>query len=398
MEQLETAVLYGADAVYLSGKEYNLRAGSQGFDEQSLPIAVKLAHDAGVRVYYCLNALPRQHDLPGLEAALERLRALPDPPDAFIAADPGVIRLARRRCPDIGLHLSTQANTANALSAAFWRDQGVSRVNLARELNLAAIKAVARHCPDLELEVFAHGAMCLAVSGQCLLSAWLNSRPANLGRCTHPCRFEYRAVSLAVEEETRPGVLLWEALKEAPGYSTLWAPEDLCLIKYARWFAKNGIHALKIEGRMKSGGYTAHVTDAYRTAIDSLGRKNPRPCEDYLFELANTASRPMGTGFFLPGDKRVRYPLLAPEQRKPVIAKILGEQGPGTWSVHVRGRWDARKPVEIMLPGMRRPVLTPNGYALENHRGEKTAELHPGLIAVLHAEGAPLAPGLYLRA
>lgn len=398
MEQLETAILYGADAVYLSGKEFNLRAGAMGFDEQTLPKALSLAHNANKRVYYCLNSLPRQHDLQTLEKILAQLAALPDPPDAFIAADPGVIRLVRHRCPHIPLHLSTQANTANALSAAFWQDLGIGRVNLARELDLTAIKAIAQHCPGLELEVFVHGAMCLAVSGQCLLSAWLNARPANLGRCTHPCRFEYRAVSLGVEEKTRPGALIWEALNEAPGYSTLWAPEDLCLIKYMHWFAKNGIHALKIEGRMKSGGYTAHVTDAYRTALDTLGQKNTPSCQDYLFELANTASRPMGTGFFLPGNKRVHYPMLPLEQRKPVIAKILDEQKPGTWSVHVRSFWDGRKPFEIMLPGMRRPILEPGEYALENHRGTQCSELHPGLIATLHAENAPLLPGLYLRA
>lgn len=396
MEQLETAILYGADAVYLSGKEFNLRAGSQGFDEQTLPDALKLAHDAGIQVYYCLNALPRQQNVPALEAVLERLSALSDQPDAFIVADPGVIRLARQLCPGINLHLSTQANTANTLSAAFWRDLGICRVNLARELDVASIKAISRHCHGLEFEVFVHGAMCLAVSGQCLLSAWLNARPANLGLCTHPCRFEYRALSLAVEEETRPGVLLWEALKEAPGYSTLWAPEDLCLIKYLHWFIKNGIRALKIEGRMKSGGYTAHVTDAYRTALDALGRKEFRPYDEYLFELANTASRPMGTGFFLP--RRVHYPMLSPGQRKPVIARVLGKQDAGAWLVHVRSRWDGRKAFEIMLPGMRRPSVAPNAYALENHRGETVMELHPGVTATLHAEGIPLERGLYLRA
>ncbi len=398
MEQLEAAILYGADAVYLSGKEFNLRAGSQGFDEHTLPKALKLAHNAGVHVYYCLNALPRQHDLRALETVLERLSSMSNQPDALIVADPGVISLARKRCPHMPLHLSTQANTTNALSAAFWKDQGVCRVNLARELDLTGIKAIARRCPDVELEVFVHGAMCLAVSGQCLLSAWLNARPANLGRCTHPCRFEYRAISLGVEEKTRPGSLLWEALREAPGYSTLWAPEDLCLIKYVRWFAKNGIRALKIEGRMKSGGYTAHVVDAYRTALDALGRKPSLAHKEYLAELANTASRPMGTGFFLPGGKRALYPMPACEQRKPVIAKILEKQKPGVWSVHVRSRWDARKPIEIMAPGMHRPVLAPDAYTLENHRGERRLELHPGLIATLYAENTFLMPGLYLRA
>lgn len=200
-EQLESAILYGADAVYMGGPELSLRTACEGFSGEELGLAVADAHTAGVRVYYCLNAMPYDAQLPAVEAVLERLPGMGV--DGLIAADPGVIWLAKKHCPSVPLHLSTQAHSVNGAAVAFWREAGVERINLARELGFKQIRALAEAFPGVDFEVFVHGAMCLALSGHCLLSAWVNNRPANQGRCTQPCRFEYRGLSLLVEEQKR---------------------------------------------------------------------------------------------------------------------------------------------------------------------------------------------------
>ena len=216
-EQLEAPYLpYGADAVYMGGPELSLRTACEGFSGEELGLAVADAHTAGVRVYYCLNAMPYDAQLSAVEAALERLPEMGV--DGLIAADPGVIWLAKKHCPSVPLHLSTQAHSVNGAAVAFWREAGVERINLARELGFKQIRALAEAFPGVDFEVFVHGAMCLALSGHCLLSAWVNNRPANQGRCTQPCRFEYRGLSLLVEEQKRSGEALWE-IREGEAFS-----------------------------------------------------------------------------------------------------------------------------------------------------------------------------------
>lgn len=399
LEQLEAALTYGTDAVYLGGGELSLRAG-RGFREDALEAALRLCRSRGVRLYYCLNAFLRQGQLTKAAARLERLAALGV--DGCIVADPGMVRLARRLCPDLPVHMSTQANTCNAEAAAFWRDQGVCRINLARELPLRQIRAVIRACPGLETECFVQGALCLALSGQCLLSAWLNDRPANLGQCTQPCRYEYRPLawervsSLTVEEATRPGEALWEVAREG-SYSALWAPEDVCLIRYAAWFVRVGVTALKIEGRMRTGGYVARTVDAYRTALNDLAGGIFRPAA-YLHELEQASLRPLSTGFFLPRRRPANpsTPIVSGKERAPLLARLEEPMGEGAWRISVRGRWEAGEPVVLLLPGLRRPLLKPGAYALENHRGERVRTLHPGMPAVLHCAAPMAARGIYV--
>lgn len=391
-EQLEAAILYGADAVYMGGPEMSLRSCS-GFTGAELEQAVRDAHSAGVRVYYCLNAMPYDLQLPAIQATLERLPELGV--DGLIAADAGVIRMARRLCPDVSMHLSTQAHTVNAETVAFWRDFGVERVNLARELDIRAIQSMVKAFPTFEFEVFVHGAMCLALSGHCLLSAWVNDRPANQGRCTQPCRFTYRGVTLSVEEKKRQGEPLWD-IQEGEDFSGIWAPQDLCLIRYVRWLSRSGVRALKLEGRTKSGGYVAQIVDVYRSALDqssSLGTST------LLHELFHTASRPLSTGFFL-SRRRVETPPVG-FQPRPVVARLMESLADGeSWRIQVRSPWSAASEAAVLLPGMRRPALQPGTYHLENHRGERVSILHPGMGGVLHCgqsiEG--LASGLYVRA
>lgn len=400
-EQLESAILYGADAVYMGGPELSLRTACEGFSGEELGLAVADAHTAGVRVYYCLNAMPYDAQLPAVEAVLERLPGMGV--DGLIAADPGVIWLAKKHCPSVPLHLSTQAHSVNGAAVAFWREAGVERINLARELGFKQIRALAEAFPGVDFEVFVHGAMCLALSGHCLLSAWVNNRPANQGRCTQPCRFEYRGLSLLVEEQKRSGEALWE-IREGEAFSGFWAPQDLCLLRYVGCLADLGVRALKLEGRTKSGGYVAQIADVYRTALDRHARcgaggpdcgKVEISTAALLEELFHTASRPLSTGFFLPR-RRVEAPPAGLLPR-PVVARLAEPEGDG-WRVQVRSPWSSDREASVLVPGMRRPALLPGAYRLENHRGERVDLLHPGMEGVLHCEIDGRGKGLYVRA
>lgn len=400
-EQLETALLYGANAVYLGGDSLNLRAGSQGFTGEALDKALLLAHQAGVQVFYCLNALPYNDQL---AAVRERLEAFADAaqlakpvPDAFIIADPGVLHMARTICPSIPVHLSTQAHSVNSAAVNFWQSCGVSRVNLARELNYHGIATMITACPGMEFEVFAHGAMCLALSGHCLMSAWLNKRPANHGRCTQPCRFAYRRFPL--EEELRPGNALWEVEPGQP-FDTIWAPEDLCLLRYVPWMAHVGVHTLKLEGRTRSGGALAPVIDVYRTALDRVqNTAPPLPGPSALLaELGYSAARPLGSGFFLPKRRREVHVEAGAKNSKPIVGRIVEIVSSGTLRVQVRSQWRAEEGVELLLPGMQRPQ---GACFMENHRGEGCEVLHSGMEGLVHIPDMELQQipvGAYVRA
>lgn len=458
-EQLDAALLYGADAVYLGGGELSLRAG-RPFQGTALIQALQLCRAHGVKLYYCLNAFPRQSQWRQVEAALDLLGQVR--PDALIIADAGVFREARQRCPQLPVHLSTQANTGNARSAAFWADQGASRVNLARELPVAQLlairKALRASHPALEVECFVHGALCLALSGQCLLSAWLQDRPANEGRCTQPCRYKYKRCdadapslqgqatppeSILVEESLRPGQPLWEVTQQWQGgqgtlhgqqsqqdpkgqsghqgpeaygeqgdYAAIWSPEDICLIRFLPWFSRTGIDSLKIEGRMRTGGYVAHAVDAYRTALHALASaQGGYDWTCYETELRNTATRALSSGFFIPrrhctpsagatARKAADLPAFSAAHALPLLARVEEALSPQSWRVSVRGRWDAAHSAVLVLPGMQRPVLKSGEYSLENLKGQAVNLVHSGTEAVLHLHSPceALVRGLYVRA
>lgn len=392
-DKLLAALRYRADAVYLGGPGLNLRAGSQGFTPEDLGRAVSLAQARGVRVYYCLNALPRERDLPAVRDTLAMLGR--HPVDGVIVADPGVVLLARRELPGVPVHISTQANVGNSAAVEFWAEMGARRVNLAREMSLREIRAVAAAVTGVELEVFVHGAMCLAVSGRCFLSAHLNARSANLGRCTQPCRFQYRPVAISLEERLRPEEILWEVV-EGEGFTAFFSPRDLCLVKYLVWLRKQRIAALKIEGRMRSSAYVALVCDVYSTALDDLDQGRFRPGA-YLRELCGTLHRPMDTGFFLPGapaKSARRWDCLG---LMPMVGRIVEQHSEGSWEVLVLDRWDAAGPVELVLPGLCRPEIRPQEYGLETGKGEKPGLVHPGLRAILRCDHPGLARDTFLR-
>lgn len=392
LKRLQTVLFYGADAVYLGGPHLNLRSKSAGFDFESLPGAVDLARRSKARVYFCLNAILPQKHLQKVQKYLELLAEIK--PDAIIAADPGVVSLAREHAPHIPLHLSTQAGTYNSRSARFWKDQGVDRVNLARELSLTDIREMSREPGLPQLEMFVHGAMCMALSGHCLLSAHLNKRSANQGLCTHPCRFDHRARALALEERTRPGEITWE-LWEEEGFSRIFSSQDLCLVRFLGWLSRQRVSSLKIEGRMKSVSYLGVTTDVYRTALDDLSRGVFRPGL-YLEELATVSSRPLGSGFFLPLNKIFSTPAQESGGKK-VVASVEKKLGGQMWLVQVKSRWSQDMDLELVLPGLGRPRLRQGGYCLAGVNQEELQTVHSGQQVVLKTADERIRESLLLR-
>ncbi|MCE5211426.1 MAG: U32 family peptidase [Deltaproteobacteria bacterium] len=296
LEKLRTALLYGADAVYVGAEGLSLRASSSEMSLADLAAGVKEAHAKDVKVYAAANTFARNSDLDKAKIIIPELAATGI--DALIVSEPGMLRLMRNSAPHLPVHLSTQANTTNIESVKFWKDQGVQRIILARELNLKEIGEIAAAVPDMELEIFVHGAMCMAYSGRCYLSAFRNRRSANEGDCSQPCRWEY-----ALHESTRPYDPL--ILQEDERYSYLLSSKDLCLIEYLPEVLASGVTSLKIEGRMKSAYYVAVVTRAYRQALDDLiKQKEKYQCrQEWIDELGTTSNRGYTTGFAFAEEK-----------------------------------------------------------------------------------------------
>ncbi|MTV49742.1 DUF4911 domain-containing protein [Heliobacillus mobilis] len=292
LEKLIMALHYGADAVYLAGQAYGLRAFADNFTLEEMAEGIGYAHERGKKVYVTVNIFAHNRDFAGLSEYLQQLEALGA--DAIIVSDPGVISVARRVVPNLPIHISTQANVTNAESARFWADQGAQRIVLARELSLDEIREI-RQAVDVELEVFVHGAMCMSYSGRCMISDYLTGRQANKGECAQACRWKY-----ALMEETRPGTYL--PVEEDERGSYVFNSRDLCLLQDIPALLEAGVHSLKIEGRMKSVHYVATVTQIYRRAVDrtllawSQG-KEPRIETSWWEELGKISHRPYTRGF-----------------------------------------------------------------------------------------------------
>ncbi|HHD62884.1 MAG TPA: U32 family peptidase [Desulfobulbaceae bacterium] len=257
-DKLVTAIHYGADAVYLGGERYSLRARAGNFDESGIKQAVQYAHKHGVKVYVTVNIFAHNRDLDGLDDYLRFLDSADV--DALIIADPGIFHIARQVVAELPIHLSTQANVTNFAAAEFWKKQGAKRLNLARELGLAEIRAIRRQT-DIELEIFVHGALCISYSGRCMLSNYFTGRDANQGDCAHPCRYSYKVV-----EEKRPGQYF--PVEEDKRGTYIFNSRDLCLLMRLPELISAGADSIKIEGRMKSVGYVGSVIRVYRAALD----------------------------------------------------------------------------------------------------------------------------------
>lgn len=382
LEKLETALAYGADAVYLGGEHFGLRALAGNFSLAQLARARGLVRAAGKRLYLTLNAYLRPDEIAALSAYLEELRPLDL--DAYIVADPGVLATVRRVDPQREVHLSTQANTTSGAAAEFWREAGVKRINLARELSLAEIFQI-RAATSAELEVFVHGAQCVAYSGRCLLSAALAERSANRGLCAQSCRWRY-----ALVEEARPGECF--PIEEDARGSYILNSRDLCAIEYLPQLVAAGVDSFKIEGRMKSRYYVAAVTRIYRAALDSYlaapadYRYDPRWRE----ELEKVSHRPYGGGF-LAGAEDVQVHRSDSRYRRSHdfvgVVLTVGQDGRGV--VEGRNRFFPGEELELIGPDMRQATFRAGPLESETGQPLTVAQPNAHILMALPAGARP---------
>ena len=346
LEVLKTAVIFGADAVYIGGEAFGLRAKAKNFSLEDMKEGIAFAHAHDVKVYVTANILAHNGDLDGVRTYFEELKEIG--PDALIIADPGVFDIAKEVCPEIERHISTQANNTNYGTYNFWYRQGASRVVSARELSLQELKELRAKIPaDLEIETFVHGAMCISYSGRCLLSNYFTGRDANQGACTHPCRWKY-----AVVEETRPGEYMPVYENERGTY--IFNSKDLCMIEHIPELIDAGIDSLKIEGRMKTALYVATVARTYRKALDDyqkapeLYRKN---MPWYLDQISNCTYRQFTTGFFFgkPDSESQIYDSNTYIKEYTYLG-IVGEVKDGLIRIEQRNKFSVGETIEIMKP------------------------------------------------
>ena len=358
LEVLKVAVLYGADAVYLGGEAFGLRAKAKNFTLEEIREGIDFAHSHGVKVYITANILAHNGDLPGVEAYFSELRELK--PDALIISDPGVFAIARRVCPEIDIHISTQANNTNYGIYRFWWELGARRVVSARELSLAEIREIRDRIPEeMEIESFIHGAMCISYSGRCLLSNFLTGRDANQGACTHPCRWKYSLV-----EETRPGEYF--PVMENDRGTFIFNSKDLCMIEHIPEMVEAGIDSFKIEGRMKTALYVATVTRAYRLAIDAF-RRDPEEYRAnlawYREEIGKCTNREFTTGFYFgkPGPDSQIYENSTYITNSVYLGRVDAVDGEGRCRLEQKNKFSVGEELELMKPDGRNIPVTVRG-------------------------------------
>ena len=379
-EKLEIAVHYGADAVYLAGKEFSLRSFAANFSHTEMEAARRLTREKGVRMYVAVNVYSRDSETMAIANYLDFLSALE--PDALIVADPAIFVRARRRLPHIPLHVSTQANTTNSGTARFWGDLGAARVNAARELSLEEIHRMAA-TSGVAVEAFVHGAMCMAYSGRCLLSSYLTGRDSNRGRCSQPCRFRYTLM-----EQTRPG--RYFPIAEDPHGAYIFNSRDLCMIEHLPEMIEAGIRSLKIEGRMKSIHYLAGVTKVYREAIDSW-YDNPETYQvktRWLAELSAISHRGYCSGFYFGDPDQIITSvdnLIRPGYR--FVAKVTGQAHDGGVRVLVKNKIRRGDTVDVLSPGVATRV--DQIEKIEDANGIRQSVAQPGSTVVIHLSKQP---------
>ena len=346
LEVLKIAVMFGADAVYIGGEAFGLRAKAKNFSPEEMKEGIEFAHEHGVKVYVTANILAHNYDLDGARAYFKELKEMK--PDGLIIADPGMFTLAKEICPEIDVHISTQANNTNYETYRFWEKLGATRVVSARELSIKEIKEIREHISDkMEIETFVHGAMCISYSGRCLLSNYLVGRDANQGACTHPCRWKYSIV-----EETRPGEYMPVFENERGTY--IFNSKDLCMIEHIPEILDAGVDSLKIEGRMKTALYVATVARTYRKAIDDY-QKDPELYRKnmpwYLEQISNCTYRQFTTGFFFgkPDETSQIYDSNTYVKEYTYLG-IIGEERDGTYRIEQRNKFSVGETIEVMKP------------------------------------------------
>ena len=386
LEVLKIAVIYGADAVYIGGEAFGLRAKAKNFSMEEIREGIAFAHAHDVKVYITANILAHNGDLDGVREYFAELREIK--PDALIISDPGVYMIAKEVCPEIERHISTQANNTNYGTYRFWYEQGAKRVVSARELSLAEIKEIRANIPDdLEIETFIHGAMCISYSGRCLLSNYFTGRDANQGACTHPCRWKY-----AVVEEKRPGEYLPVYENERGTY--IFNSKDLCMIEHIPELMESGIDSFKIEGRMKTALYVATVARTYRRAIDDY-KQSPELYREHMAwyqeQISNCTYRQFTTGFFFgkPSDEAQIYDN-NPYVKEYTYLGIVGERNEeGLYRIEQRNKFSVGESIEVMKPDGANITVTVQRIVDEEGNDMESAP-HPKQVLYIDL-GQPLA-------
>lgn len=392
LEKLKTAVDFGADAVYLAGERFGMRTASRNFTPEELAEGIRYAHSHDAQVHVTLNILPHETEFAGLSDYMKELHDLGA--DAFIVSDPGVFALACETVPSMPLHISTQASVTNSATVNFWHAQGASRIVLARELSLEEIRAIrAQAHPEMELECFVHGAMCISYSGRCLLSSYMTGRDANRGDCAHACRWKYSLV-----EEQRPGEHFEIGEDEKGTY--ILNSKDLCLLGHLKELADAGIYSFKIEGRVKSAFYVATVTRAYRQALDALreGRMTEALEDELRRELKKCSHRSFTTGFLhgRPDEQAQNYESSGYERTYEFIGTVeSADPARGTMTVIQRNKFQPGDAVEAMMPNG--PIRSFVIGALHDEEGRPIESApHPKMrVRMALADG--VSPGAFLR-
>jgi len=344
MEKLKMAVQYGADAVYLAGKQFGLRTASDNFTLDEMREGVAYAHAHGKKAYLTMNILAHNDSIEQVEPFV--LEAAETGIDGVIVSDPGIFRIIRKVRPDLPIHISTQTSTTNWETVAFWHELGAKRIVLARELSLREIREIRERVPNVELEMFVHGAMCISYSGRCLLSNYMAGRDANQGDCAHPCRWRYRLV-----EEKRPGQ--YYPIEEDSTGTFIFNSKDLCLLPHLPDLIQSGVSSLKIEGRVKSSFYVATVVKAYREALDAWYAGNWQDVQSWLEEVGTVSNRDFTTGFLFgkPGPESHNYATSSYIRRYDFIGLVTGfDKASGRLVVEQRNHFRTGETIEVLPP------------------------------------------------
>ena len=382
LEKLKTAIRFGADAVYCGGGAFSLRAPDTAFSLEDLAEGVRFAHDHNSRVYLALNIFAFDDDLKAMLHYYREAAGLGI--DAVIISDPGFLMLVNELGYDQKIHLSTQVNTMNSDAVKFWQKQGVDRIVLARELSLDQVRTIKENVPEMELEVFVHGAMCMAYSGRCLLSSFLSSRSANRGDCNQPCRWEYSLKEKQREDEF--------TIQEDGRGTYILNSRDLCMIEHIPELAAAGVDGLKIEGRMKTAYYVAAVTKVYRSALDSFhaDRKNYCFNRGWLEELKKVSHRPFTTGFYLPekNDQTERYESSAYIRGYDFVGTVDGfDREMQLLKIRARNRFSVGDELEILDPAREVVFAVQVGQIISSESGEQLDAAHNSYIVEVPLAG-----------
>lgn len=373
LEVLRIAVIYGADAVYIGGEAFGLRAKAKNFSLEEMAEGIAFAHAHNVKVYVTANILAHNYDLDGVREYLTELENMkPDRPDGLIIADPAVFTIAGEVAPHIDRHISTQANNTNYGTFQFWQKLGATRVVTARELSLREIKEIRANIPDdLEIETFIHGAMCISYSGRCLLSNYFTGRDANQGACTHPCRWKYSVV-----EEKRPGEYLPVYENERGTY--IFNSKDLCMIEHIPEMLEAGIDSFKIEGRMKTALYVATVARAYRRAIDDY-KKDPELYRKnlgwYREEIGKCTNRDFTTGFYFgkPGPESQIYESSTYLKNYTYLGTVEAVREDGYCRIEQKNKFSVGEKIEVMKPDGTNVEVTVRAITAEDGTPQESA-------------------------